>query len=308
MENIIKIYSNPEDFTEGIFGQCLSWLLELLYYLEIKNLYNINDSNTKIIFDINTQNNKNLIPKFIQPKKKYTFDQVNINLTEISLFKFFNYTINNNKLLGINTESFEKANKIFNKYFEFNSYILDKVNKLNINDKTLGIHYRGTDKQRDQGESNYITKEEMILIIQDYMKNNIVSQIFCCSDEQSFLNQIIRLYPNKVIKYKQMRSINSEGRGLHKYGNNCNDIARDSLTNSSIIDMLALSKCNKIIKTSSALSAFSKIINPSTKLYTVSAMKKPWFPSVIAEKYETNSEEIKKILKRTMKNDYYNKF
>jgi len=69
MENIIKIYSNPEDFTEGIFGQCLSWLLELLYYLEIKNLYNINDSNTKIIFDINTQNNKNLIPKFIQPKK-----------------------------------------------------------------------------------------------------------------------------------------------------------------------------------------------------------------------------------------------
>jgi hypothetical protein len=72
--------------------------------------------------------------------------------------------------------------------------------------------------------------------------------------------------------------------------------------------MLALSKCNKIIKTSSALSAFSKIINPSTKLYTVSAMKKPWFPSVIAEKYETNSEEIKKILKRTMKNDYYNKF
>ena len=52
MSNIIKIFSNEEDLTEGIFGQCLTWVLEVLYYLEKNN-------NTKVIFNINTLNKKN---------------------------------------------------------------------------------------------------------------------------------------------------------------------------------------------------------------------------------------------------------
>lgn len=36
-------------------------------------------------------------------------------------------------------------------------------------------------------------------------------------------------------------------------------------------------------------------------------MKMPWFPAAVAEKYTSNSEEILKILKRTMINDCYNK-
>ena len=34
--NVIKIFSNSQDLTEGIYGQCLTWLLEVLYYLEKK--------------------------------------------------------------------------------------------------------------------------------------------------------------------------------------------------------------------------------------------------------------------------------
>lgn len=306
MNNYIKIFSNSQDFTEGIYGQCLCWLLEVLYYLEKNNLYNINDNNTKVIFDINTHNNKNLIPKFIKPKKKYNFDEVNIKLIEISLHKFFIDNVANNKLLEINTESFKIANKIFNKYFEFNNFILDKVYNLDINDKTLGIHYRGTDKNYDKGQSNFIKREEMLLIVKDYIENNEIEKIFCCSDEQAFINEIKIEYPNKVIEYNQTRSNNSSNFGFFRKGANSSYVDRDNLTYSSIIDMLALSKCKTIIKTSSALSAFSKIINPNIKLYTVSAMKMPWFPAAVAEKYTSNSEEIKKILKRTMINDCYN--
>ena len=305
MDNIIKIFSNPQDLRQGIYGQCLTWLLEVLYYLEKNNIYNINDNNTKVIFDINTLNNKNLIPKFIQPKKIYdidkSFEPIKISLKNFKL---------KNKIGGfeLNTESFEKANKIFNKYFKFNNFIIDEVDKLNINNKTLGVHFRGSDKNYNNSpEANYITKEEMILIIQDYMKNNDVPQIFCCSDEESFVNEIMRLYPDKVIEYKQIRLTNSNNYGLHRHGQNSSDRDRDNLTYSCIIDMLALSKCTTIIKTSSAFSSFSKILNPSLKLYTVSAMKKPWFPAAVAERYESESEEIKKILKRTMINDCYNK-
>ena len=33
----IEIFSNPKDLTEGIFGQCLCWLIQVLYYLEKTN-------------------------------------------------------------------------------------------------------------------------------------------------------------------------------------------------------------------------------------------------------------------------------
>ena len=304
MDNIIKIFSTTADLTEGIYGQCLTWLLEVLYYLEKNNIYNINSNNTKVIFDINTLNTKNLIPKFIQPKKIYdidkSFEPIKISLKEYKI---------KNKIGGfeLNTESFEKANKIFNKYFKFNDFIIDEVNKLNINNKTLGVHYRGTDKNFDIGQANYITKTEMISIVKDYMENNDIEQIFCCSDEQSFINEIMILYPNKVIEYKQSRSNISSNYGFFRNGQNSSNMDMDNLTYSCIIDMLALSKCTTIIKTSSALSSFSKILKPYIKLYTVSAMKQPWFPAAVAERYESESEEIIKILKRTMINDCYNK-
>ena len=254
--DIIEIYSNPNDFTEGIYGQCLSWLLEVLYSLE-KN--NIIKSNTKVIFNINTLNNSNLIPKFIQQKNIYDIGK-SIEPKKISLSKYFIETVANNKLLGNNTESFEKANKIFNNYFKFNDFIINEVNKLNINNKTLGVHYRGTDKNYDIGQSNCITKTEMILIIQDYIKNNDVEQIFCCSDEQSFIDEIKILYPNKLIEYIQSRSNHSLNYGFFRNGQNNSN--QDNLTYSCIIDMLALSKCSTIIKTSSALSCFSKNSEP----------------------------------------------
>ena len=303
MNNVIKIYSCPEHLKEGICGQSLTWLLEILYYLEKNNIYNINDNNTKVIFDINTLNNKNLIPKFIQPRKTYDI-HTSVNLIEISLVHYKTYVDG----FTLNTENYKIANRIFNKYFKFNDFIIDEVNKLNINNNTLGIHYRGTDKNYDNYEANYISKEEMILIIQDYMKNNDVKKIFCCSDEQSFVNEIIRLYPNLAIEYKQTRSTNSNNYGLHFYGKNCCDKDRDNLTNSCIIDLLALSKCNTIIKTTSAFSSFSKILNPSIKLYTVSATKQPWFPAAVADQYISNSQAIKNILKRTMENDTYNNY
>ena len=178
---------------------------------------------------------------------------------------------------------------------------------MNINNKTLGIHYRGTDKNYDMSQANYVTKREMISIVKDYMENNDIEQIFCCSDEQSFINEIMLLYPNKVIEYKQTRSNISSHFGFFRNGQNSSNMAMDKLTYSCIIDMLALSKCSTIIKTSSALSSFSKILNPYVKLYTVSAMKHPWFPAAVAERYKSESQEVINILNRTMINDSYNK-
>ena len=70
--------------------------------------------------------------------------------------------------------------------------------------------------------------------------------------------------------------------------------------------MLLLSQCNTIIKTSSALSCFSKIINPSVNLYCTSAMKQKWFPAGLVKPYNSECKIIQKILQKTMVGHVYN--
>lgn len=306
MDRFIKIFSNPEDLTEGIYGTCLTWLLELLYEFEQGNTHNINDSDTKVIFDINTLNNKNLIPKFIQPKKSYDIEES----AECILVSLRRYKKRNkrNPCFKLNEESFKLANKVFEKYFTFNEFILDELNSLNIDNRALGVHFRGSDKNYDNSkEANSISKSEMLLIVQDYVERNEVPQIFCCSDEQEFVTRLKGLYPYRVIEYKQKRLSSSSEQALHFSGQFSNDADMDALTYSNIIDMLALARCNTVLKTSSAFSSFSKILNPALKLYTVSSMKLPYFPAAVAERYQSSSKIIKKILDRTMQGDCYNK-
>jgi len=69
--------------------------------------------------------------------------------------------------------------------------------------------------------------------------------------------------------------------------------------------MFLLSKCKTVIKSSSALSAFSKIINPSLDLYTINAARCRWFPAAMVKPYVSKTDKINKILSRTMKNHQY---
>ena len=76
---------------------------------------------------------------------------------------------------------------------------------------------------------------------------------------------------------------------------------RDQLTVDSIVDMLILSKCDVILKTSSALSCFSKIIHPQVRVLSMSAMRQPWFPATVTHPYVAPPHSTSSvILRRTM--------
>tara|TARA_R110000787_G_scaffold276239_8_gene385127 strand:- start:819 stop:1748 length:930 start_codon:yes stop_codon:yes gene_type:complete len=299
--NVI-IFSKKEALTEGIFGQCLIWLLELLYHLENNNKIN---NSTKIIFDINTLNNDNLIPNFILPNKLYKKNSL-VNPVKISLAGFKeNRTMSEFKF---NEDSFRIASDIFHKYFKFSELVAEKLFFLNINKNVLGVHYRGTDKNYDNGQTNPVLISEMILIVEDFMNSTEeVNSIFCCSDEKEFIKRMKSKFKNKIIEYPQLRAHNSKNNAFFRTGSSIwtTRRKRNQLTISSIIDMLLLSKCNSVIKSSSALSSFSKIIDPSVNLYAVSAMKKKWFPTGVVNVYKTKSETISAILTRTMKDDVF---
>jgi hypothetical protein len=78
-----------------------------------------------------------------------------------------------------------------------------------------------------------------------------------------------------------------------------------------MIDMLCLSKCKMVLKTSSALSSFSKIINPDLKIYRVNACKMfadiPYFPDAYIPLLEKNTryhDYANTVLEKVQKEDW----
>jgi hypothetical protein len=289
------IYSEHKDLTEGMFGQALTWLLEVLRHLETSEQFT-NDS--KIVFDINTKLYDNLVPTYIVPHKLYEKKDLKspilINLKQYKFSKNLDYPFHEH--------SFTVANYIFQKYFTIRSDILKCIPELDF-ETTLGVHYRGTDKQHDSGEANIITQEEYLTIIDDYLqKNSNIKTVYCCSDEATFINKCKqRFYDKNIVQYSQKRS--SESYALHKTIRMQDETDKHCIA--AIVDMISLSRCNMILKTSSALSAYSKIINPQIQLLTCCAMKQRWFPTGVVKSYTSSSVAVNDILSRTMQGHVY---
>ena len=77
-------------------------------------------------------------------------------------------------------DNFELANQYFNKYFKFNEIILDETNnfvKKFKNKKVLGIHYRGTDKNKVKWVT-HISMDEFIQIVDYQLKQQHYDIIF----------------------------------------------------------------------------------------------------------------------------------
>jgi hypothetical protein len=199
-----------------------------------------------------------------------------------------------------NMKSFHIANKIWQKYFSIPQSLEELIPKFDYS-TTLGVHFRGTDKNFS-GEANFISQDEFIIIIKDYLKNNKIQNIYCCSDEEKFIKKMRAEFHNvNIIDYDQKRSSN-DSLALHK---NIQQDDKKEHTRAAIIDMIALSRCHTILKTSSAMSSFSKIVNPNINLITCCAMKQRWFPTGVVEVYKSTDVAVNNILMRTMQSHVY---
>jgi len=257
--------------------------------------------NSKIHFNVNSLPYDNLIPSYICPRKQYQIHELNNPITiNIKEFKS-RHRID----FPFHSSSFDTAHDIWNKYFSFSEEILQQIPDFD-GTCTVGIHYRGTDKNRDLSQANPITHDDLFVIMDDFLENNKhIHNIYCCSDEQAIIDKIIEKYSNmSIYNYNQKRS-DTDTEAFFRKGQNVDKIEQHSMTIAALVDMIALSKCNTILKTSSALSAFSKIINPDLNLYAMSAMKQPWFPTGVVKSYTSSSAKVNEILSRTMQGHVY---
>jgi hypothetical protein len=288
----VLIYSENE-LNEGLFGEIFLRIFELLPILENNNL-DINN----LYWYVKTANYDSIFPEILD----YTNDDKNIQQPMNHIINFFELrNIVPQYVLG---DDFLKLNKLFFKYFKIPKQLSDVADSLSLKDY-LGLHYRGTDKTTDIGFNTPLTKEMFYIVVDSYIQTNNIKNIFIASDENDVFDYFVEKYPN--IDFKSCRDF----KGNLFWRNNENPILSGKMA---MVDMLCLSKCNTVLKVSSALSSFSKVINPSLNVYRINSLKFipnpkhiPYFPDAYIPLLPTNekyTEECNNIMKEVQQDDW----
>jgi hypothetical protein len=147
-----------------------------------------------------------------------------------------------------------------------------------------------------------VTKDDFCRIADSYIISNNIKKIFLATDE----TELFDYFKNKYTDIHFLTSRNFKNNLFWKGNNDVFENAKEAM-----IDMLCLSKCDTVIKVSSALSAFSKLINPNLKIYRVNALKMfvdiPYFPDAyipLLEKNTSYTGECNEILNKIQSNDW----
>ena len=284
--------SSKNEMSEGLFGMVILFIFSILPILELINV-NIND----LKWDISTLNYGEIFPNLLEYNSKYIDIDFENDKTVINMFDLMR-----NKPQFVLGDNFSELNKLFFKYFKIPKHIKDKADIYDLND-CLGLHFRGTDKTTDLNMNNPITKNEFYIILDSFLcSNKDIKNIFLATDENDMLNYLKNKYEH--INVKTSRDLNH-----NLFWKNNNNIIKNG--EEAMIDMLCLSKCKVVLKVSSALSSFSKLINPNLEIYRLNALKMftdiPYFPDAYIPLLKINktfTDECNSILNKIQKDDW----
>ena len=300
----MNIISHNE-MSEGLFGQIILYIFEILPILENNKINPKRERSctSSVNWKISTLSYGDIFPNILECNSKYNNNNI---------FQFYDINLRggfakyNAYVLG---DDFIKLNKLFFKYFTIPYKLIEIANNFNLKNFT-GLHFRGSDKTTDTCMNTPITKLDFYIIIDEYIKTNKIKNIFLATDENDILDYFKYKYPNII--FKSSRSF----KGNLFWKNNSNN---ELNAKSAMIDMLCLSQCKEVLKVSSALSSFAKIINPNLKIFRLNALKMfndiPYFPDAyipLFKKKSDYSDECNRIIDKIQSNDwskkYYDKF
>ena len=160
------------------------------------------------------------------------------------------------------------ARRLFDKYFFIKRNVQDEIDDfdaLNDTDRLgrLGIHYRGTDRRKESEPVEYRTMIETVLRYFPQLRS-----VFISTDEELFLafarsqmpDRKIITFSSTAARYHKINQADNYKKGLH-----------------ALADCILLSRCKAMIKTSSALSAWSKVFAPEMDVVLVGKpYPNPW--------------------------------
>ncbi len=287
MKNVpLCVYSPATDLREGLFGQVFNHVFHVLPYLYERDIFpawEIRSTQYGAAPDFMT------IPgaldiAYTPPRGPFR----RVSLRELRR--------RHARILG---NDWSELSRIWHAYFKVPARIQQSADRIFPPGRVLGLHFRGNDKYTSN-DTNPITQEEFLTLVREFLGAvPPFDVIFAATDEFSFVDKLRAAVDIPVLNLGEV--------GFHKDLNQTTTLTEK--TDRAVLDCVLLSRCNCVIQTCSALSSFTKILNPGIEIYRTSASKlfipnMPYFPVAYIPILPVSGPESQAILDATMVSDW----
>ena len=183
----------------------------------------------------------------------------------------------------------DDAARILHKFIRSKPHIVKIVNQFwgtcGANGSVVGVHFRGTDKS---WEAPRVSWNHCLTTLQRHLRDRPdIWAIFVASDEKAFIQFVANSVKDRPVYWRDDYYRSSDGRPIHTTSREVGGYEKGE---DALVNAMLLSKCSTLIRTTSFLSAWASIFNPTLK---VILLNKPydqflWFPeSEILRKCDT---------------------
>ena len=210
--------SRASQLTEGLWAQCIAMTLEVLSHLEKSRRARPGT----VAFDIHALSYGRVIPGLFTPRHAADVDAETAKYV-VDLIEAHDAALTP-VLFAPSCSNFERVHRLFARWFT----IPDEITRLVPDfdgDKTLGVHYRGTDKNADPTQANPLTANEFLNLVADQLSAlppRACTTIYAASDEDGFVEKVVKRFPRlEVISLQQDRQREGSNVGLFRRGASC---------------------------------------------------------------------------------------
>jgi hypothetical protein len=282
----LRIEAKPDEMYDGLFGQVLLWVFQILPVLYENRIFP--DWRIRAAY-YGRASDGLVIPGVLD----LAYEVEPGLRREVNLVRLLGHRqILGNDWPGLST--------IWHAYFRVPDRIIKRAIEFGCLSDTLGVHYRGNDKQIANWDTNPVSHDDYLAIIRQFCQERPQFQrIFLATDDLNFCQF---LKNNTALEV-----INLGGVGFHKAPVSPEFVA--AKTDRAMLDCFILSRCGAVLLTSSALPSFAKIFKPELEIYRVAASKifkknAPYFPVAYIPVYKSSSAEIAALVDRLMVGDW----
>lgn len=279
-----RIFTGPDDLVEGLFGQVVLWTFEVLPELERLGVVPQWDIRSRLY---------GLPPDFrVLPG---VFESVHPPVgrihRELSLLKLRTGGVS---VLG---GDWQAVHQLWHRHFRIPARVAAMADEVHLPPGTLGVHYRGTDKNLAAIDTNPVSIEDMLVLVEDAVaRRPDCPAVFIATDEYAFVQAARqRLSGLPVFNLGEV--------SFHKA-----QPGHAGKADRALLDCLLLSRCSLVLKCSSALSGFAKVLNPALPCYRVSASKVfhqvPYFPDAHIPRWTAEGPAARAVLGRLFQGDW----
>ena len=189
--------------------------------------------------------------------------------------------------------------QLWTSYFRVPDRIVRAADALGPLHDVLGVHYRGNDKHTASWDTNPVSHEDCLAIVADFAASRPdLTRLFVASDDGSFAGALAVHLDREVI--------NLGDPGFHKDAAPRGDA--EARADAAMLDCLLLSRCAVVLLTSSAVSAFAKVLRPELEIYRCAASKMfadiPYFPVAYIPKYRSADAAVQAVVDCLMNDEW----